>query len=131
MTLFCKLWSEIEGFGKPGKVPTRDHNPGDLRHSPHSQHPGDPNAIGVIDNDEHGYEDQERQAEIYASRIITIDPETKEPCPPRHMTIKDAVYTIAPPNENNTVNYLDFMVSGFGGRVDAETPLARALEIMA
>src|SRR6185437_4031555 len=39
VTLLARLISREEGFGIPGALPTRDHNPGDLRHSPHSAHP--------------------------------------------------------------------------------------------
>lgn len=57
MTKLATLIAKMEGFGRPGAIPTTHNNPGDLRHSPHSSHPGDPNAIGVIDTPEHGWED--------------------------------------------------------------------------
>ena len=49
MTLFVKLCATEEGFWKSGTVPNRNNNPMDLRHSLHSEHPGDLNAIGAID----------------------------------------------------------------------------------
>ena len=117
MTLLAKLIAEREGFFKAGTLPARDHNPGDLRHSPHSEHPGgDPNAIGVIDSDVDGWADLERQLQLYAERGLVLHA---------------AIYEWAPPNENDTEGYLDFVVAGFGGRVDAETPLSQVLEIQA
>ena len=104
------LISKMEGFGKPGTVPTTHHNPGDLRHSPHSEHPEDPNAIGVIDTDEHGWEDLERQLQLYAYR---------------NMTVKDAIYQFAPPTENNTQNYLNFICEGLNCSPD--TPISKVL----
>lgn len=69
MTRLAYLISKIEG-GNPAK-----HNPGNLRHSPHSQHPGGPahkNDIGTIDTDAHGWEDLERQLKIYADMGLTL-----------------------------------------------------------
>jgi hypothetical protein len=51
MTRLAKLIATEEGFFTSGSLPQRNRNPGDLRHSPHPQHPGDANAIGVIDSD--------------------------------------------------------------------------------
>ena len=106
------LIAEEEGFGVPGTLPTRNHNPGDLRHSPHSDHPGDPNAIGAIDTDEHGWADLERQLEIYAAHS---------------MTLRAAIYAFAPPNENNSERYLNFVCQGLGCSPDI--PVAEALKI--
>lgn len=76
-----------EGFGYPGAIPTRQHNPGDLRHSPHSSHPVDaPNAIGTIDSDSDGWSDLERQLAIYAARGLTL---------------RELAYTYAPPGDGN------------------------------
>jgi hypothetical protein len=116
MTKFVKLCATEEGFWKSGSVPMRNHNPMDLRHSPHSRHDEDPNGIGVIDSDVHGFEDAERQAQLWATRGFTL---------------KQAIYTLAPPNENNTEQYLDFVISGFGGLVDENTSMRQVLEIQA
>ena len=86
-----------EGFYIPGSLPNRDHNPGDLRHSPHSFHlPSAPNAIGVIDNDADGWEDLNTQLREYAER---------------DMTIQAMVFDYAPPSENNTAGYLAYICS--------------------
>jgi hypothetical protein len=98
MTRLAQIISHNEGFGIPNATPTTHNNPGDLRHSPHSLHPTDPNGIGVIDTPEHGWEDLERQLEIYAKR---------------GMTLKELAYTYAPPaDNNNTVAYLNSICTG-------------------
>src|ERR1022692_1943258 len=77
-TRLAQLMSTEEGFGKLNPdgtwtVPTRDNNPLDLRHSPHSSHAGeDPNDIGIIDTIEDGWADAERQLQIYAERGMTL-----------------------------------------------------------
>jgi hypothetical protein len=100
MSKLAHLIAQEEGYGIPGSLPTRDNNPGDLRHSPHSFHtPSDPNAIGKIDTVEHGWEDLERQLELFAQR---------------GMTLRQAIYTFAPPEENNSERYLEFVCNGLG-----------------
>lgn len=84
----------MEGFFLPGSVPDRRHNPGDLKHSPHSQHPDGPNKIGTIDTDEHGWEDLERQLHMYAAR---------------GMNMRELIDTYAPASENDTANYLNYV----------------------
>jgi hypothetical protein len=118
MTLFVKLCATEEGFFIPGSLPAREHNPMDLRHSPHSEHPGDPDAIGDIDTDVDGWADAERQARLWADRGDTL---------------QQAIYTEAPPgvDGNNAANYLAFVLEGFGGRVSPDTPLSQVLEIQA
>lgn len=108
----ASLIAQEEGFGKPGAIPTLRHNPGDLRHSPHSAHPGDPNAIGAIDTDEDGWMDLDRQLEIYAAHS---------------MTLRAAIYAFAPPSENNSERYLNFVCQGLGCTPD--TPVAEALKL--
>lgn len=113
MTLLAHLISKMEGFGIPGAQPTRKNNPGDLRHSPHSSHEGEgPNDIGEIDTIEHGWEDLEEQLQKDAAR---------------NMTLQQLVETYAPPNENNTQRYLDYLCTGLG--VGPDTPVAEAIQI--
>jgi hypothetical protein len=102
-----------EGFFVPGSLPQRMNNPGDLRHSPHSFHlPDAPNAIGQIDNPEDGWDDLQNQLQLFAER---------------GMTLEEAIYTYAPPTENNSAAYLQFICNGLGCAPD--TPVAQALEI--
>lgn len=91
---------KMEGFDKEGTIPRRRNNPGDLRHSPHSSHEGiGPNDIGIIDTLEHGEEDAIRQFLLDAHR---------------GQTMLQFIYTYAPPNENNSVIYLNFVCSEMG-----------------
>jgi hypothetical protein len=85
-----------EGFGKANAVPTLDNNPGDLRHAPGAQHePGDPDGIGHFATPEEGWDALTRQLGLYATRD--------------KLTIAQAVYRFAPPNENHTGDYLQFI----------------------
>lgn len=116
MTLFVKLCATEEGFYRYGTVPNRDNNPLDLRHSPHSLHPGDPNGIGVIDTPADGIADAERQARLWADRGLTLRAAIYELAPP------------GPPDSNDSAGYLAFVIARFGGRVDADTPMSQVLE---
>jgi hypothetical protein len=100
MSKLARLIATEEGYGIPGAVPTRERNPGDLRHSPHSFHPADdPNAIGQIDSDSDGWADLERQLQLFASRGLTL---------------QQAIYEFAPPEENNSAQYLKYVCDGLG-----------------
>ena len=113
-TMLATLIARMEGFGKPGAIPTVRHNPGDLRHGPHAHHPGDPNAVGTYDSDAEGWDDLERQLGLYAAR---------------GMTLREMVAIYAPPSENDTLNYLNFICDALG--LAAETPVSVALKIPA
>lgn len=117
MTKLAQLIAREEGFFKSGALPQRRNNPGDLRHSPHSSHLGvDSDAIGIIDTPEHGWADLERQLQLYAGR---------------GMNLRQAIYSWAPPIENDSEKYLTDVLAGFGGLVDDKTPLTQVLEILA
>jgi hypothetical protein len=103
MSKLAHLIAQEEGYGIPGALPTRDNNPGDLRHSPHSFHTGDPNAIGQIPTPEEGWADLERQLKLFAERGLTL---------------QEAIYEFAPENENNSAAYLDFVCHGLGCGAD-------------
>lgn len=116
MTKFVKLVSQMEGFGKPGMIPTTHHNPMDLRHSPHSQHTsGNPEGIGEIDTDVHGWEDGERQARIWADRGLTLE--------------EAVTMFLAPPNENDSKGYLRYVAGQLG--VPPSTLMTEVLKIAA
>lgn len=113
MSRLAQLIAQYEGFGIPGSQPTRKNNPGDLRHSPHSSHDGEgSNDIGIIDSPEDGWADLERQLQIYAAHS---------------MSLRAAIYAFAPPAENNTEKYLEFVCSELG--VSPDTPVAEALKV--
>lgn len=112
MSRLAQLIAQEEGYGIPGTVPTRDNNPGDLRHSPHSFHLGDPNGIGQIDTPQDGWADLERQLQLYANR---------------NYTLRAAIYAFAPPSENDSERYLEFVCNGLG--CTADTSVAEALKL--
>lgn len=100
MSKLAQLISKQEGFGIPGSVPTRDSNPGDLRHAPHASHDGEgPNDIGIETNAVEGWADLERQLQLYADRGLTL---------------AQAIYEFAPPTENNSAAYLNYVCTGLG-----------------
>jgi len=108
----AELIAKEEGFGVPGAIPTTHNNPGDLRHSPHSTHTADaPNAIGQIDTPAHGWEDLERQLQLYAERGLTL---------------RQVIAIYAPPaDHNNTAKYLADICVG----LIADWPLNQILSI--
>lgn len=112
MSKLAQLIAQEEGFYVPGSVPNRDHNPGDLRHSPHSFHTGDPNAIGQIDDDADGWADLERQLALFADRGLTLE---------------QAIYQFAPPTENDSARYLAYVCNGLG--CPSSTLVSEALQI--
>jgi len=99
------LMSHMEGFGVPGSIPTVRNNPLDLRHGPNASHPpDDPDGIGYYDSPELGWQDGERQLRLYADRRLTVS---------------QAINEFAPPSENNTQAYLDYVCEGLGCTSDA------------
>ena len=113
MSKLARLIAREEGYGTRGAIPTRDNNPGDLRHSPHASHEGEgSNDIGIIDTAEDGWADLERQLQLYADR---------------HMTLRAAIYCFAPPEENDSEQYLNFVCQGLW--LTPDTPVSEALKI--
>lgn len=113
MSKLARLIAAEEGFGIPGSIPTVDHNPGDLRHSPHSFHTAAaPNAMGQIDDDADGWADLERQLHLYAERGLTL---------------AEAIGDYAPAPENNTAGYLQYICDGLP--LPSTATVAQALEI--
>lgn len=132
MTKLARLMAQREGYGIPGAIPTTHNNPGDLRHSPHSTHtPDQPDAIGQIDSPDDGWADLERQLREFAGQANDH--------PGVSWTLKQMIYGIpdgkggfeggyAPPSENDSAAYLDFLCKGLG--VDSDIPVAQALQIV-
>lgn len=109
----AELMAKEEGYGIPGAIPTRDNNPGDLLHSPHSFHPADsPNSVGQINNPTDGWADLVRQLDIFAKNGLTLS---------------QAIYTYAPPETNNSAAYLAYMVAGLG--CTSDTLVSDALKV--
>lgn len=111
--LLAQAFAHREGFGIAGDIPTTHNNPGDLRHAPLAQHaPEDPDGIGYFDTPEEGWDALVRQLGLYADRGFDI---------------KTAIGTFAPPSQNNTAAYLQFVCSY--ARCSPNTPVAAALLI--
>ena len=112
-TLLAQLIAKREGFGITGDLPTRQNNPGDLRHAPGEAHPADaPNSVGSFDTPAEGWAALERQLELYAQR---------------GMTVGQAIACYAPPTENDSAEYLQFICDGLG--CTPETTMTTALAI--
>ena len=114
MSLLAQLVAKREGFGIPGALPTRNSNPGDLRHAPGETHAaGDPNGIGSFDSVAAGWAALEMQLRLYAQRGLTVG---------------QMVALYAPPGDHNdTQGYLDFVCEGLGCTPD--TLVSNALVI--
>jgi hypothetical protein len=111
----AELIATEEGYGIPGALPTRNNNPGDLEHSPHSFHsPSDPNGVGQIDNPTDGWNDLLRQLNLYVQNHPT-------------WTVAQAIYDYAPPSQNNSAGYLSYVVNGL--KCTDDTLLSDAIKI--
>jgi len=123
-TRFCQLCGEMEGYGKPGAIPSVRRNPVDLRHGPNADHPpNDPDGIGWYATDDLGFADAERQASLWAYRGLTLEQAIQEQTgwTPETGDVEN----------NNTAAYLAFVVAGFDGAVTADTPMTQVLQIPA
>jgi hypothetical protein len=115
MSKLAEAIAHEEGYYVPGSLPNRDNNPGDLRHSPHSFHSADsPDAIGQIDSAADGWEDLERQLEIYANRGFTLS---------------QAIFEWAPPTENDSAGYLAYVVNYLGPPATSDMLVSDALKL--
>ncbi len=100
----------FEGFFKPGSVAQRNNNPGNLRAGP-SAIGTDANGYAIYATPQDGWNDLYRQIGLDASRGLSLS---------------QFIGKYAPPNENNTSNYLQFVTGTIGA--DASTPLASLAE---
>lgn len=98
MSRLAQLIAKREGFGIPGALPTRSNNPGDLEHAPGEMHNTD-SPVGEFLTAQAGWDALDNQLQKYAERGLTI---------------QDMVEIYAPPSENDTDAYLDFICSGLG-----------------
>lgn len=112
-TLLAQLIAREEGFYVPGSLPQRNNNPGDLRHAPDETHPElTPNSVGAFPDAATGWKALEHQLSLYAGRGLTL---------------QQAIYEFAPPSENDSAQYLDYVSKGLG--VIPGTPMSIALTI--
>jgi hypothetical protein len=127
-TRLAQVIAKEEGFGIPNAIPTLRNNPGDLRHSPHSEHPDGPshaNDVGTIDTAADGWADLERQLEIYAEEGLNL----------RQMVNvylglpKDPLPGQVAPDGNQPAKYLAAVVVMMG--MPPETLVSEALKVRA
>lgn len=114
MTLLAQAIAREEGWGIHGDLPTRQNNPGDLRHAPGEMHaPANPNGIGSFATAAEGWDALERQLMLYAERGMTIA-----------SMITDAY---APPTKNNSAQYVANVCAFL--HCTSDTPVSTALGI--
>lgn len=111
MSKLARLIAQREGFGVAGAIPTAHNNPGDLEHAPGETH-DDGSVIGEFIDPSAGWAALEAQLLKYANRGLTV---------------QQMVYVYAPPTENDTDAYLDFICQGLGCQPD--TLVKDALQI--
>ena len=113
MSKLAVLMAHQEGFFVPGSLPQRNNNPLDLRHAPGETHPDAmPDSVGSFPTPEAGWAAGERQLQLFAERGLTLG---------------EAIAIFAPPTENNTSAYLDFVCKGLN--CDPSLSVAEALKI--
>jgi hypothetical protein len=105
----AQLIAHNEGFPHPGEIPTVRNNPMDLKHGPHASHPPtDPNGIGWYAAVDLGWQDGERQLQLFAKRGLTLLEMVNE-----YLGFaKDALLDESLVDGNNRVPYLDTICTG-------------------
>jgi hypothetical protein len=123
MTRLAQLIAQNEGFGPSENRPTRDHNPGDLKHAPGIT--GWDGTIGIEPSDDQGWADLERQLQLYAQRGLTLQEMVNE-----YLGFaKDAPLNTSVVDGNNRVPYLNTICTGL--HLPPEALVSVALEIPA
>ena len=113
MSKLAVLIAHEEGFYVDGSLPQRHNNPGDLRHAPGETHPDAmPDSVGSFPTVDAGWAALERQLQLYAERGLTL---------------AQCIAIYAPPTENNSQQYLDFVCKGLN--CDPSLSVAEALKI--
>lgn len=104
------LIARMEGWGKPDVWATLNNNPGNLRNVGQAGVIGTSGGYAVFATPEAGWAALERQLQLDAAAGDTV---------------ATFINSYAPPSENDTGNYLRYLVSGLG--VPATTPLTSVL----
>lgn len=92
----------------------RNNNPGNLKY----EDPQYATARGVIGTDYSGFAIFPDYNTGYAALSYCIRDKYKD------SSIEDTMYCFAPPNENNTEAYIDYLVNSLGGGVTRETKIS-------
>lgn len=98
--------ARFEGWLVPGTIARRNNNPGNLR-SGKGQIGTDSNGYAIFPNEQTGWDALYRQIDLDTSRGLTL---------------QSFIAKYAPPSENATQGYLNFLVRELG--VSADTPLS-------
>jgi hypothetical protein len=102
------LIARMEGYYVPGTIAQTNHNPGNLRYAGQTGAIGQNKGYAVFASDDAGWAALNRQLELNASRGDTLE---------------QFINRYAPPSENDTTNYLQYLVKGLG--VGASTLLSQ------
>jgi hypothetical protein len=102
------LIARMEGYYVPGTIAQENHNPGNLRYAGQTGAIGQNKGYAVFASDDAGWAALNRQLELNASRGDTLE---------------QFINRYAPPSENDTTNYLQYLVKGLG--VGASTLLSQ------
>jgi hypothetical protein len=103
--------AHYEGFYVEGSLPQRSNNPGDLEHAPGEAHTTS-SPIGSFADPATGWTRLEGQLQKYADR---------------NLTVAEMVSIYAPPNENDSAQYLAYVCKYVGCSPD--TPVSEALTL--
>ena len=109
-TTLATLIAHMEGWGSSGVPATLNNNPGNLRYAGQREATGQAYGFAVFPTPEAGWRALERQLQLDAAAGDTLE---------------KFIYEYAPPKENKTSNYLQFLVSNLG--VSPTTPLTDIL----
>jgi hypothetical protein len=109
-TTLATLIARMEGWGIPNVWATLNNNPGNLRNVGQTGAVGTNGGYAVFSSPEAGWTALEKQLQYNANRGDTV---------------QTFITSYAPPSENDTGNYLNFLTSGLG--VPASTPLSQVL----
>lgn len=103
-----------EGFFRAGSLPFRDANPGDIRSAPWLQHPAVIDGFWKAPSVESGI------AGLYHQIALDIA---------RGMSLRDLIYTWAPPSDGNKTEVYIHNVMEMTGISSMTVPLQNLLEI--
>lgn len=102
--------AQFEGFNTHGSVAARNNNPGNLRAGPGAVGT-DARGYAIYPTAEAGWSDLYRQIDLYAGRGLSL---------------QQMINLYAPPSENATSTYIDFLSSTLG--IDPSLPLAQYVD---
>ena len=98
--------AQMEGYNTVGSIAQRNNNPGNLRYAPNQI--GSENTVnGTFATFASASDGWQALQDYIASKAATGE------------TLRDFIYSYAPPSENNTSNYLNYLSSSLGLSADS------------